>query len=60
MVSNGGVAEQNRHGRSVAAFSDDESVVVVNGFGEVISVDRMTAVLIAFAYQLEPREGDGA
>lgn len=61
MVSDDGVAEQNRHGRSVAAFSDDESVVaVVDGFGEVISVDRMTAALIAFAYHLEPEEGDGA
>lgn len=60
MMSNDGVAEQNRHGRSVAAFSDDESVVVIDGFGEVINVDRMTAALIAFAYQLEPREVDRA
>jgi hypothetical protein len=61
MASDDGVAERNRHGRSVAAFSNEESVVVVvDGFGEVISVDRMTAALIAFAYHLRPRETDGA
>ncbi len=61
MVSNDGVAEQNRHGRSIVAYSDDEFVVVVvDGFGEVITVDRMTAAFIAFAYQREPREVDGA
>lgn len=59
MVSNDGVVEQNRHGRSAVAFSDDE-FVVVDGFGEAINVDRMTAALIAFAYQREPREADGA
>lgn len=60
MVNNDDVAEQTRHGHLVAAFSDDESVVVVDGFGEVINVDRMTTALIAFASQREPREVDGA
>lgn len=43
----------------MAAFSDDESVVV-GEFGEAIDVDRMAAALIAFVYQREPREADGA
>lgn len=61
MASDDGVAKRNRHGRSTAAFSDEESVVVVvDGLGEVISVDRMTAALIAFAYHLEPPEMDSA
>lgn len=61
IASDDGVAELNRHGRTAAAFSNEESVVVVvDGFGEVISVDHMIAALIAFAYHLEPRETDDA
>lgn len=56
MENEDGIAERDGTGRSVSAFSDDESVIaVIDGFGEVISVDRTTAALIAFAYRLDPR-----
>ena len=59
MVSEDAVAERNLYGRSAAAFRSDESVVVViDGLGEVISVDRKTAALLAFAYRLQPRDFD--
>lgn len=53
------VAERNLHGRSAAAYRDDDRiVVVVDGLGEVISVDRTSAALLTFAYLLRPREFD--
>lgn len=59
MTSEDGVAERIHNGRSVAAFDDGESVVVViDGFGEAINVDRATAALVAFARRLGPREDE--
>ena len=40
--------------RAVAYGSDDPIVGVLEGFGELISLDRETAALLAFAYHLEP------
>lgn len=54
------VVERNRHGRTASAYvQGDRVVVVVDGLGEVISVDRETASLIAFARDLDPRPVGG-
>lgn len=50
-----GVADRSCGVRRAVAFGDDEPVVaVIDGFGEVISLDRETAALVAFAAGLEP------
>ena len=41
--------------RAVAYGSDDPIVGVLDGFGELVSLDRETAALLAFAYHLEPK-----
>jgi hypothetical protein len=52
-----GVAESARHGRPAAAYRDEERVVVMmEGLGEIINLDRETAALVAFAAGLAPRE----
>ncbi|MFB6301898.1 MAG: hypothetical protein ABEH78_03430 [Haloferacaceae archaeon] len=51
-------AERTHDGRSAVAFvTDDAIVVVVEGLGELIRVERATAPLIAFAYGLDPTDG---
>ena len=55
-----GVADRSCTGgvRRVVAYADDDPVVaVLDGFGEVISLDRDTAALLAFALSLEPEGG---
>lgn len=55
MESDEGVAAQHCGIRRAVAYSDDEPVVgLIDGFGEVVSLDRETAALLAFAYHLEP------
>lgn len=47
--------DQGLHGHPASAFREDGRVVVLmEGFGEIINVDRETATLLAFAYMLEP------
>lgn len=58
MESDDGVAEQDCGVRRAMAFSDDDPVVaVLDGFGELLSLDRETAALVAFAYYLDPESG---
>lgn len=55
MESEDGVADRHCGIRRAVAYSDDEPIVgLIDGFGEVISLDRETAALVAFAYFLEP------
>jgi hypothetical protein len=55
MESEDGVADRHCGIRRAVAYSDDEPIVgLLDGFGEVVSLDRETAALLAFAYHLEP------
>ncbi|WP_226480315.1 hypothetical protein [Natrinema amylolyticum] len=55
MESEDGVADRRCGIRRAVAYSDDEPIVgLIDGLGEVISLDRETAALVAFAYHLEP------
>ncbi|MFC6767307.1 hypothetical protein [Natrinema soli] len=52
-----GVADRHCGIRRAIAYSDDEPIVgLIDGFGEVISLDRETAALVAFAYFLKPEQ----
>lgn len=56
LAGDGGPVERTHDGRAAVAFVEDDTVVVVvEGLGELISVDRTIAPLIAFACELEPR-----
>lgn len=58
-----GVADRSCAGgvRRVVAYTDDDPVVaVLDGFGEVISLDPGTAALVAFALSLEPERATDA
>lgn len=55
MESDDAVADRHCGIRRAVAYSDDEPIVgLIDGFGEVVSLDRETAALLAFAYHLEP------
>ncbi|MDF9744369.1 hypothetical protein [Natrinema salsiterrestre] len=59
MESGNGVADRHCGIRRAVAYSDDEPIVgLIDGFGEVVSLDRETAALLAFAYHLEPEPSD--
>lgn len=61
MERDDGIADRHCGIRRAAAYGDEEPIVgLIDGFGEVISLDRETAALVAFAYYLEPERPDGS
>ena len=55
MEADDGVASRSCGVRRAVAYGDEEPVVaLIDGFGDVISLDRETAALVAFALSLDP------